>query len=49
MQNLCFRPECTISGHQSCEASILLHWTENDVQECFTFGTEKDAKLVYHA
>jgi hypothetical protein len=28
-------PECTISGYQSCEASILLHWTENSVWECF--------------
>jgi hypothetical protein len=25
--------ECTISGYQSCEASILVHWTENDVCE----------------
>jgi hypothetical protein len=31
----CFRVECTISGYQSCEASILLHWTLNDVWECF--------------
>jgi hypothetical protein len=22
-------------GYQSCEASILLHWTQNDVWECF--------------
>jgi hypothetical protein len=28
-------PQCTISGYQSCEASILLHWTENGVWECF--------------
>ena len=41
MQNLCFGPECTISGYRSCEngvvpnASILLHWTQNDVWECF--------------
>jgi hypothetical protein len=35
MQNLCFGPECTISGYRSCEASILLHWTRNDVWECF--------------
>jgi hypothetical protein len=33
-ENLSFRPECTISGYQSCEASILLHWTQNDVWEC---------------
>jgi hypothetical protein len=35
MQNLCFGPECTISEYRSCEASILLHWTQNDVSECF--------------
>jgi hypothetical protein len=35
MQNMCFRAECTISGCQSCVASILLHWTQNDVWECF--------------
>jgi hypothetical protein len=34
-ENLCLGPECTISGHQSCEASILLHWTQNDVWECY--------------
>jgi hypothetical protein len=32
---LVFEPECTISGYQSCEASILVHWTQNDVCECF--------------
>jgi hypothetical protein len=32
---LVFDPECTISGYQSCEASILVHWTQNDVWECF--------------
>jgi hypothetical protein len=32
---LVFAPECTISGYQSCEASILLHWNQNDVWECF--------------
>jgi hypothetical protein len=30
---LLFEPECTISGYQSCEAYILVHWTENDVRE----------------
>ena len=30
-----FGPECTISGYQSCKASILLHWTQNDVWECY--------------
>jgi hypothetical protein len=40
MQNLCFGPECTISGYLSWEngfatkASILLDWTQNDVLEC---------------
>jgi uncharacterized protein YodC (DUF2158 family) len=32
---LVFAPECTISGYQSCEASILVYWTQNDVWECF--------------
>jgi hypothetical protein len=32
---LVFEPECTISGYQSCEASILVYWTQNDVLECF--------------
>jgi acid stress-induced BolA-like protein IbaG/YrbA len=27
----CVRAECTASVYQSCEASILLHWNENDV------------------
>jgi hypothetical protein len=31
MKNLCIRPECTSSGYGTCEASILLLWTENDV------------------
>jgi hypothetical protein len=41
MQNLCFKPECTIWGYRSCEygfvtkASILLRWTQNDYLECF--------------
>jgi hypothetical protein len=35
MKNSCFGPECTISGYQSCEASILVHWTQNDVWVCF--------------
>jgi hypothetical protein len=33
---LVFEHECTISGYQSCEASILVYWTQNDVLECFT-------------
>jgi hypothetical protein len=32
---LVFEPECTTSGYQSCEASILVHWTQSDVWECF--------------
>jgi hypothetical protein len=40
-QNLCFGPECTISGYRSCEnyippnASILIPRTNNGVCECF--------------
>jgi hypothetical protein len=29
------RDWCTILWYQSCEASILVHWTQNDVCECF--------------
>jgi hypothetical protein len=32
---LVFEPECTISWCQSCETSILVHWTQNDVWESF--------------
>jgi hypothetical protein len=32
---LLFEPECTISGYQSCDASIQVHWTQNDVWKCF--------------
>jgi hypothetical protein len=32
---LVFRPLCTISGHYSCEASILLHCTQNDIRDCY--------------
>jgi hypothetical protein len=35
MKNLCFEPECTISGYQTCEGSILLHWNLNYVWERF--------------
>jgi hypothetical protein len=35
MQNLCFGPKQTVSGCRSCEASILLHLTQNDAWECF--------------
>jgi hypothetical protein len=34
MQNLCFGPEYTVSGCQSCAASILLHWSQINVWEC---------------
>jgi hypothetical protein len=51
MQNSYFGPECTISGYQSCEASILVHCTQNDVCECFRWFTnlrhEQDAKLLF--
>jgi hypothetical protein len=30
-----FAPECTISGYQSWEASILFHWNQNHVWEWF--------------
>jgi hypothetical protein len=32
---LVFEHECTILGYQSCEASILVYWTQNDVWKCF--------------
>jgi hypothetical protein len=35
MQNLCLGTECTVSGYRSSEASILFHWTQIDVWECF--------------
>jgi hypothetical protein len=31
----CVHAECTVSVYQCCEASILLHWNQNDVWECF--------------
>jgi hypothetical protein len=30
-----FGPECTISRYRSCDATILLHLTQNDVSEGF--------------
>jgi hypothetical protein len=27
--------ECIISGYRNCEAPTPLHWTRNDVWECF--------------
>jgi hypothetical protein len=35
MKNSCFGLEYTISWYQSCEASILFHWNQKDVWECF--------------
>jgi hypothetical protein len=35
MKNSCFGTECTILVYQSCETSILIHWTQNEVWECF--------------
>jgi hypothetical protein len=32
---LVFEHEYTISAYQSCEASILVYWTQNDVWKCF--------------
>jgi hypothetical protein len=32
---LVFEPECSISWYQSCETSIIVHWTQNDVWESF--------------
>jgi hypothetical protein len=32
---LVLEPRCTISEYKSCEASILIHWTQNYVCECF--------------
>jgi hypothetical protein len=53
MQNLCFGPKCTISGYRSCEASILVHWTQNDVWKCFRAFRKpsevKEEKLVLGA
>jgi hypothetical protein len=34
-EKLVFESECTISGYQSYEASILVYLTQNGVWECF--------------
>jgi hypothetical protein len=51
MQNLCLGTECTVSGYRSCEASILLHWTQLmfvSVSDHFAnLQQVKDAKLVF--
>jgi hypothetical protein len=51
MQNLCFGTECTISGYQSCEASILAIGPKmmfGSVSWHFAnLGHVKDAKLVF--
>jgi hypothetical protein len=44
MQNLCFGPECTISGYRSCEAFILLPWIENDVWDYFGVFSKPSAR-----
>jgi hypothetical protein len=48
-----FEPECTISGYQSCEASILVHWPKmmfGSVSEHFAnLRHVKDEKLVFRA
>jgi hypothetical protein len=54
MKNSCFEPECTSSGYRTCEASILLQWTQNDVwgvlqSISLTFSIKKDAILVLRA
>jgi hypothetical protein len=36
-------PECTISCYRSCEAAILLHWTQNDVWEYFSVSRKPSA------
>jgi hypothetical protein len=30
-ENLCLGPECANSGYQRLDASILLHWSQNDI------------------
>jgi hypothetical protein len=47
MQNSYFWPEFTIWGYQSCEASILVHWTQNDVCECFRWYHEPSARTRF--
>jgi hypothetical protein len=50
---LVFEPNCTISGYQSCEESILVPWTQmmfGSFSEHFTnLRHEQDAKLVFRA
>jgi hypothetical protein len=52
-ENSCFGPECNISVFQSCEASILVHWTQNDVwsvSEHFANPPQvKEEKLMFRA
>jgi hypothetical protein len=53
MQNFCFGPKCTISRYQSCEVSILVQWTQNDVWEWFVAfrspSTRKRSKTCVRA
>jgi predicted phosphoribosyltransferase len=49
-ENLCLGNECTVSRYRSCEASILLHWTQLmfvSVSDHFAnLQQVKDAKLA---
>jgi hypothetical protein len=53
MKNSCKGLEYSISGYHSCEASILVHWTQNDVWECSEHFANprhvKDKKLMCRA
>jgi hypothetical protein len=40
---LVFEPGCTILGYQSCEACILVYWTQNDILECLSVSLTFDA------
>jgi uncharacterized protein YodC (DUF2158 family) len=44
---LVFGPEFTISGYQSCETFILVHWTQNGVYECFRWFHEASAHTTF--
>jgi hypothetical protein len=52
-EKLVFRARMHYFGYQSCEASILVHWTQNDVPECFRAfrkpWASKRRKLVFRA
>jgi hypothetical protein len=55
IQNLCFEPECTIFGCQSCKkrfvtkASILLQWTQNEGREILgAFCKPSECKTMWN-